>query len=219
MNDYNREERNNPCCNFHPKQQLVGVCPLCLNERLLILVAKQGLDNLQNHRSRSAHHSSHTRSGGGGPDLQRKPSLSFSKIFTLGSLLHYWKSHDSPDIQDIGTSLEDSFISIKFEENGVASWDKGKVSKLPLEKSNNLLQSSCKAKGAFNNGVVEINPKPRDSLRWRERAGELLKLIKWRRSNKNKANVVEMSMVEDAVKGKTSWLMRRRRRRRNNKEY
>jgi hypothetical protein len=37
MNGY-REE--NSFCYFHPNQVLVGVCPLCLNERLLILAAK-----------------------------------------------------------------------------------------------------------------------------------------------------------------------------------
>ncbi|KAI9108627.1 hypothetical protein K1719_020274 [Acacia pycnantha] len=32
------------CCYFHPKHEVVGVCPLCLNQRLLVLAAKQGLN-------------------------------------------------------------------------------------------------------------------------------------------------------------------------------
>ncbi|CAA0827902.1 ARM repeat superfamily protein [Striga hermonthica] len=84
-------------------------------------------------------------------------------------------------------SSYDSFISIRFEDNGVASWDKGKVSKLPnqinrrLENDRNTPDKANKTKS-----VVE-HTKTRATLRWRKRIGHLLHLIRWRRSA-NKGN-------------------------------
>ena len=69
----NGHSEENSSCYFHPKQVVVGVCPLCLNERLLILAAKQG---------HSASKSSHRLQS----SKQRKPSASIHKIFALGSL-------------------------------------------------------------------------------------------------------------------------------------
>ncbi|KAL2339788.1 hypothetical protein Fmac_007728 [Flemingia macrophylla] len=159
-------------CYFHPKQLLVGVCPLCLNERLLVVAAKQG-----------RHH--HTR-------LQTsKPSSSIHKIFAFGSLFtrqqsHHCKSHNY-DYDDVSPSPEatndndilndfnfaESFISIKFEENGVASWEKSSVS---LEKCNKKMPW----KHEKNKSVIE-HGKSRDSLRWRKRIGHMFQLIRWRK--------------------------------------
>jgi len=78
----NPHKEEKTCCYFHPKQVVVGVCPLCLNERLLILAAKQDLH----------HHHHHHRLQS---STQRKHSASIHKIFAFGSLFtrHQFKSH------------------------------------------------------------------------------------------------------------------------------
>ncbi|GAB2224347.1 hypothetical protein Droror1_Dr00005102 [Drosera rotundifolia] len=118
-----REEKTPRCC-FHPKQQLVGVCPVCLNERLLVLAAKQG-NNQQRHQPRKTKHQSvivRRYGGGESAHLQGKRSaVRFVRVC--------WGSHDESVDQIQGTSLEDRFISIKFEKNGVASWEEKRVSK------------------------------------------------------------------------------------------
>ncbi|XP_020228502.1 uncharacterized protein LOC109809573 [Cajanus cajan] len=160
-----REEKS--FCYFHPKQLLIGVCPLCLNERLLIVAAKQG----RHHHNRSS--SSHS--------LQTsKPSSSIHKIFAFGSLFtrhesHHCKSHNY-DYDDVSPSPEESFISIKFEENGVASWEKSTVS---LEKCNKkkMLWKHEKDK---SRSVIE-HGKSRDLLRWRRRIGHMFQLIRWKK--------------------------------------
>ncbi|KAK6115582.1 hypothetical protein DH2020_007851 [Rehmannia glutinosa] len=76
-----------------------------------------------------------------------------------------------------------SFISIKFEDNGVASWDKGKISKMPFDHQcdNSWNDSGKKAKKIKS--VVE-HAKPRATLRWRRRIGHLFQVIRWKKSNK-----------------------------------
>ncbi|GMI82921.1 hypothetical protein like AT1G21830 [Hibiscus trionum] len=172
---------DNSCCCFHPKQAVIGVCPLCLNERLLVLASKQ------------AYSSSSTRSGSH-RFLQKKPHIHLPKIFALGSLLHlrelkHGKSQHSDD-HDASTSQEDSFISIKFEENGVGSWEKGKVSKVSLE---NCSMSWNPKLG--NKSVIE-HPNAGGSLRWRKRMGHLFQLVRWKRS------------TEGVKAMKKSWIIR-----------
>ena len=85
------KDDSSPYCYFHPKEEYVGVCPLCLNERLLVLASKQ--------RSPRTKHSSSS------------PIISLPKIFTLSSLLsrldlrHHRKFHPSSDL-DVSTSQE-----------------------------------------------------------------------------------------------------------------
>ena len=74
MNAYRSED--NSYCYFHPKEVVVGVCPLCLSERLLILAAKQG--NLSS--GRAARRNEGT--------THKKPPINLPKIFALGSLLN-----------------------------------------------------------------------------------------------------------------------------------
>ena len=100
MNGY-RED--NSCCYFHPKEVVVGVCPLCLNERLVILASKQG------QRSSSSSRGSHRIIQG---VSQKKPPINLPKIFALGSLLNrlefkHRKSENS-DGHDASTSQEGS---------------------------------------------------------------------------------------------------------------
>lgn len=96
-------------------------------------------------------------------------------------------------------TFADSFISIKFEKNGVASWEKGTVSKVSLENC-----SMSWTKELANKSVIE-HAKPRAPLRWRKRIGHLFQLIKWKRSNK--ANVCHMgSKVEGAKMMRKGWI-------------
>ncbi|GAB4862076.1 hypothetical protein Ancab_037330 [Ancistrocladus abbreviatus] len=221
MND-NRDEYK-PCCYFHPKEEFVGVCPLCLKERLLILAAKEGLHHHHHHHRHHQHNVKRVHSSNGTADVQRKPSFTLAKMFAFGSLLHRRKSNDSvPDHQDASTSLEDSFISIKFGENGVASWEKGKVSKVTLEHCNmswsSQRQSSAKEPNHRTKSVVE-HAKPRTTLRWRNRIGQLFQLIRWKRSNKGAANAaaaaaaaavpVCSSKMEGVIKVRKSCIRRR----------
>ena len=104
MNGYGEDSS---CCYFHPKEVVVGVCPLCLNERLLILASKQG------QRSSSSSRGSHRIFQG---VSHKKSSINLPKIFALGSLLNrlefkHWKSENSDD-HDASTSQEGTTLLI-----------------------------------------------------------------------------------------------------------
>ncbi|KAI4337816.1 hypothetical protein L6164_016187 [Bauhinia variegata] len=186
-----REE--NSCCYFHPKQVLVGVCSLCLNERLLILAAKQGHSSASRatHRPQTANH--------------RRPHASIHKIFAFGSLFtrpesKQWKS-ENYDPDDASSSQEDSFISIKFEENGVASWEKNStVSKVSLE---NCSSMSWNHQSKETKSVIE-HGKSRDTFRWRKRVGHMFQLIRWKRSTK--ASVCHVGTKVEGVKVRKGWM-------------
>ncbi|KAJ4700679.1 RNA polymerase sigma factor RpoD like [Melia azedarach] len=185
-------EDSNSCCYFHPKEVVVGVCPLCLNERLVVLASKQ--ERTRNHRSKVFSDKKQQQSSAA-------TSINLPKIFAFGSLLNrfefrHWKS-DVSDEHDACSSQEDSFISIKFENNGVASWEKGTVSKVSLEHCNNMTWKNSSNSG--NNGnntvkqqenksVIEHGKQRGGPLRWRKRIGHLLQLVRWKRSN-SKGNV------------------------------
>lgn len=88
MNEHYKEDK--PYCHFHPKEETIGVCPLCLNERLLILAADQAL-SLRPEFSLSN-------------KQKKKPPITLPKIFALGSLLHRFefqhnKAEESHDCQ------------------------------------------------------------------------------------------------------------------------
>ncbi|XP_057490885.1 uncharacterized protein LOC130776635 [Actinidia eriantha] len=205
MNFENREDK--PCCYFHPKQVLIGVCPLCLNERLVILAAKQGHVSLPEgiYRNLSA--------------KQRKPSLTLPKIFALGSLLKHNKQFDYSH-SDSSRSPEDSFISIKFEDNGVGSWEKSTtVSKVSLDHCNiswNNNNNNNNHKEAKSVVAIE-NAKPRSggSLRWRKRIGHLFQLSRWRRPTTTKTKVVEGVKLRSSSSG---WISLRTLTKRRTKE-
>ncbi|GMI78400.1 hypothetical protein like AT1G21830 [Hibiscus trionum] len=176
---------HNSTCYFHPKQQqLIGVCHFCLNERLLLLLAtNQGKSS----------------TGGGHGIIHAFPLKKLPKIFALGSLLNRleFKHSKSENSDDVGvssstssTSQEDSFISIKFEENGVASWENGEVnSKVSIEHCskpwNPTLTKELTNEPKVANKIVIEHVQPRASLRWRKRIGHLFQLIKGKRSNKS----------------------------------
>ncbi|KAJ6997869.1 hypothetical protein D5086_011070 [Populus alba] len=198
MNAYRSED--NSYCYFHPKEVVVGVCPLCLSERLLLLAAKQG--NLSS--ARAARRNEGT--------THKKPPINLPKIFALGSLLNRLelrnrKSNNS-DHDAEPTSQEDSFISIKFEDNGAASWEKGTVSKVfidPCSKSwNQNLNMEAKQGRDIKETVSMIEQaKPRSSLRWRRGIGHMFQLIRWKRSTMVEGVKVRKSWIRTLTKRRT----------------
>lgn len=94
-------------------------------------------------------------------------------------------------------ALEDSFISIKFEDNGVASWEKN----CTVSKGSTV--ENCKEAAKETKTVIE-HGKPRASLRWRKRIGHLFQLIRWKRSNKG--NVCHVGGKVEGVKVRKGWI-------------
>lgn len=199
----NEHRDDKPYCYFHPKEVIIGVCPFCLNERLLVLASKQAGHLLSSK-------SSHTSSG-----IVRKPIISFPKIFALGSFLNHLefrhrKSNNSD--HDSSTSPEDSFISIKFEDNGVASWEKGKgtVSQVSLEHCNKMswhhsLSKLDAGKEPIKREIIEHAKPNSSSLRWRKRIGHLFQLNKWKRSSKGSVRHVG-TKVEGVKVMRKGWI-------------
>lgn len=87
-----RRSEENSFCHFHPKQVVIGVCPLCLNERLLILASNQ-------------EHFSSSRSSArrGQASKHKKSPITLPKIFALGGSFlsrlefRHWKYSRNPD--------------------------------------------------------------------------------------------------------------------------
>ncbi|OIV96668.1 hypothetical protein TanjilG_09210 [Lupinus angustifolius] len=179
-----REEK--PCCYFHPKQVVIGVCPLCLNERLLILAAKQGQHH--HHHNSASKASSHRLQS----STQRKQHTSIHKIFAFSSLFssRQWKSQKLD--YDVSPTLEDSFISMKFEENGVASWKKSTV-------SNKVSYNSKKE----SKSVIE-HENSHDTFRWRKRIGHMFQLIRWNNRTSGVCHVA--GKVEGVKVKKGNWM-------------
>ncbi|KAL3641263.1 hypothetical protein CASFOL_016231 [Castilleja foliolosa] len=194
MNIENMREEDQRSCYFHPKELVIGICALCLKQRLLILASKQKPHLFTAHK------------------IKLLP-----KIFAITSLINplEFKHHksdvydddDDDDDNDVTnysstSSQEDSFISIKFEDNGVGSWDKDNISKISNDHQiNNSLDNANK----INKSVVE-RAKPRGKLRWRKRIGHLLQLIKWKRSATSKGNMCQVGTKLEGTKVKGGWI-------------
>ncbi|XP_027333514.1 uncharacterized protein LOC113848264 [Abrus precatorius] len=184
----NGYKEENSCCYFHPNQVVIGVCPFCLNERLLIVAAKQG------HHRPFASIASHKVQ-------QRNPSASIHRIFAFGSLFGRPESHhlksENYDQDDASPSPEESFISIKFEENGVASWEKNNVP------NKVCIQRILNKEGKERKSVIE-HGKSNNAFRWRKRIGRLVHLIQWKRSNKG--GVGHVGNKVEGVKVRKGWM-------------
>ncbi|KAG6419793.1 hypothetical protein SASPL_116305 [Salvia splendens] len=162
MNQWQSDDRK--WCFFHPTELVVGICALCLKERLLALA--------------SAKKNSLHKTLGLGSATKKSPSSSSSsslnKIFALTALLNrldikdHKSSVDDHFCRSSTSTQDDSFISIKFEDNGIASWEKGKCAATEDKKIKCLVEHS----------------KPRGALRWRRRIGHIFKLIRLKKSNK-----------------------------------
>ncbi|XP_061363944.1 uncharacterized protein LOC133307448 [Gastrolobium bilobum] len=198
MNRNNGYREEKSCCYFHPKQVVVGVCPLCLNERLLLVAAKQG----RHHNHPSASKASQRPQSS---IHNRKPSTSIHKIFAFGSLFTrpeswLWKSQNYE--YDISPSPEDSFISIKFEENGVASWEKSTVSKVSLENCNKMSWNIRNKDMSKETKSVIEHGKSRDTFRWRKRIGHMFQLIRWKKTG----GVCHVGSKVEGVKVRKGWV-------------
>ncbi|KAK4274017.1 hypothetical protein QN277_017309 [Acacia crassicarpa] len=180
MNRNDKRSEEGCCCCFHPKQSVVGVCPLCLNEKLLLLAEKQGLSASTRTKSLS--------------------TSSIHSIFPFRSLFSRPRSHHSHYCHS-SSSPEDSFISIKFEGNGVASWEKNTVSELTLDHCNMSWNhpSLMIPNNKDSKRRVMEHGKSRDPLRWRKRIGHLFHVIRWKKS---------MSGHVEGVKMRKTWMMR-----------
>ncbi|KAE9608984.1 hypothetical protein Lal_00020577 [Lupinus albus] len=188
----NAHREGKPCCYFHPKQIVIGVCPLCLNERLLILVAKQS----HHHHNSATKASSHRLQS----STNRKQQTSIHKIFSFSSLFSSRQCKSQNLHYDVSPTPEDSFISIKFEENGVATWKNSTVSnKVTLEnwKWNHHSKKE-------NKSVIE-HENSHDTFRWRKRIGHIFQLIRWNNRTNGVCHVA--SKVEGVkVKKGNNWM-------------
>ncbi|MCE3051360.1 hypothetical protein HAX54_049600 [Datura stramonium] len=186
---------DNSCClcYFHPKEVVVGVCALCLNERLLVLACKQEKKKKKKKKKKKIINVQGKREDdyklrqNDGEEHSRIHYL--PKIFAFTSLFNNSRKDTIHDIDASSTcSYEDSFISIKFENNnGVGSWEKGAVGTVPkatLKHSENMCGSNNKV------AVIEhVASKPRMQLRWRKRIGHIFQLIRLKRSSTKGSNV------------------------------
>ncbi|KAJ7965570.1 RNA polymerase sigma factor RpoD like [Quillaja saponaria] len=225
MNNIGYREENS-WCYFHPKQIVIGVCPSCLTQRLLILAAKQGQSQYHNHLSDIHSRSGHRRAQSAG---FKPPNITLQKIFAFGSFfnrheLRQCKS-DNSDQNDHDhastTSQEDSFISIKFEENGAASWEKNintVSNKVSLENCNNMSwnhhslnpnKDNSNSNSKETKSVIE-HGKPRPSLRWRKRIGHLFQLIRWKRSTTKGSVCHVSSKFMEGAKVRKGWMTKRK---------
>ncbi|GJN01233.1 hypothetical protein PR202_ga18481 [Eleusine coracana subsp. coracana] len=174
---------DSPYCSFHPRELVVGVCAHCLRDRLLLLLAASAATNNNNNKDDEELPLSSSRF------RRRTSSISFPKVLALGSSFlqrldsrHHHEA-DAPKISsDDDTasvaSLDDSFISIKFEDNGKATWDKQQAltaAPVPVVRSSSSSSTAVVA-------VVE-HVKRGGVTRWRKQVvGRLLQLARWKRS-------------------------------------
>ncbi|XP_073295958.1 uncharacterized protein [Primulina huaijiensis] len=174
MSDWRHEEDDNGgervCCYFHPREMVIGVCAFCLHERLSAIASSQ---------ERTKHHFHHTF-------CSLKKVFSLTRFFNRVENFKQRKiSEDSDGCSSSLCSQEDSFISIKFEANGVSLWEKEKIPKIPL--NSRWGESRSHGKG---NKVKKIKKsvlerlKPRSVPRWRRRIGRFFDLFRWKKSRK-----------------------------------
>ncbi|PKU60094.1 uncharacterized protein LOC110094391 [Dendrobium catenatum] len=195
MNPYGED---NLFCYFHPKEFLVGVCALCLKERLLILASKQSHVHLPKNANNVFQ------------GLRRKPSIALPKVFALGSFFHRFEARNqNPDEENNEegsiTSHEDSFISIKFEPDGRGSWENVKNTS---ERSSWLAsgkEDKLKEINGRINSVVE-KAKLQSGLRWRKKIGQLIQLARWIRSSKAGVSHTGITRKVERVRGRRGWI-------------
>ncbi|KAJ0233159.1 Uncharacterized protein HA466_0285060 [Hirschfeldia incana] len=167
-------------CNIHPIDFVEGVCPICLNERLLVLAY------LQRRHAPSPSPSYHTI---------QEPKISsqkFSKkenirLFSfLGSF--QLRQHKSDQRTNSLISPEDSFISINFENNGTTTWKREKEGyqlKHSKASRDHQYQHVTKKKEIIHRLMQ------RPLLTWRKQIGRLIDVISFRRRSSAKVKGVD----------------------------
>jgi len=181
---YGHGQGDSPYCCFHPRELVVGVCAHCLKDRLLLLLLATTTNN-------------------GAADATLRRRRTTSSILALGSSFlqrldsRHHRADAAADDSDGAASPDgmyarrrrrhpklllvivvwhcvDSFISIKFEDNGKATWD-----------SRHKAAASTKSNppAPVRAVVVEHVAKRGGVTRWRKQVvGRLLQLARWKRS-------------------------------------
>ena len=111
--------------------------------------------------------------------------------------------------------VPDSFISIKFGNDGNASWEKKTVSKVCVDNNTN---STCKTQQSPITSIVEHNS-AKSTLKWRKRIGHLFHVIKLRSGSSTSSCHVasSSSKVEGTKVRKQGWMVRTLTRRKSKK--
>ncbi|WOL03543.1 hypothetical protein Cni_G12263 [Canna indica] len=196
-------------CYFHPKESVVGVCAHCLKERLVLLASKQGQPPQLRKSKRPCR------------VVRRKRiiNIKLPRVFALGPFLYRLDSRyrgdedDNDDSDDEGSiaSNEDSFISVKFDNDGHASWDKEAMK----------TKSSAHGNGGGNeaNGNQNMVDKTKNStMKWKKRIGQLLHLAQSKRST-DQGNLQVGVGGKDGGANRKGWVIRSLTRRRATKRY
>ena len=117
-------------------------------------------------------------------------------------------AHYNDILDQLASIFSDSFISIKFEENGMASWEKNTVyNKVTTENSNNMSwnhNSQIPHKDMKKTKSVIEHGKSNNAFRWRKRIGHLFHLIQWKRSTKG--GVCHVGNKAERVKVRKGWM-------------
>ncbi|WOL12301.1 hypothetical protein Cni_G21067 [Canna indica] len=186
-----------PYCNLHPGEVMVGVCAVCLKERLLVLASKQ---QAAGQLPQQQHDAEKTLTG------RRRPSINLGRVFALGSFLqrleinrHHRSSDDDDDSSNDEASIpskEDSFISIKLEEdiNGghATNWHGCKKTMINTAAGIPYTSITCgsgmsiggiKAGRRRRRSSSKVDDQHKSELRWRKRIGHLVQLAHWKRSS------------------------------------
>ena len=88
------------CCNFHPDEVFVGVCPVCLYERLTVVASKRYRYGFRLNKSSSCKSS--------------KPRIVLPKIFAMDSLSHRKNKKRFFDLKDSESRSNDGTCSYIF---------------------------------------------------------------------------------------------------------
>ncbi|PKA61503.1 hypothetical protein AXF42_Ash018790 [Apostasia shenzhenica] len=183
MNDNRAVAGGKPFCCRHPDQDLVGVCSLCLKEKLLILNSMLQESDRRHFRRK-----------------KKKITVSIPSFSSISSFLHLFAGHrrkPAAAVQASGysgdascnLSLEDSFISIKLEDDGHVTWDREKLfaTKAFVEIDGTTGKTNVTSIEEGDGGrrvissVIE-HGKHRSMLRWRQRIWYIFQLATLRRS-------------------------------------
>ncbi|GAA0146074.1 hypothetical protein LIER_06111 [Lithospermum erythrorhizon] len=168
-----REHRDGKTwCYLHPEELVIGVCAMCLHQRLLILAKKQ---QQQQRRQHDNHNYSSSSSS----------CISLHKVFAFGSLLHRLhivrRRKSSDDTTTASISQQESFISINLEDNSIksSSWEKKAIVPKVLVPSSDHQNDSQRS---ITKSCLAEHTKPRSSnLRWPNQIGHWFQLIAWKK--------------------------------------